>query len=531
MLTTTTDTRVLLIDDHLINAELVGGMLMDEPGVVLEYQQDPTRALDTAVAFAPTVIMVDLHMPMVDGLEVIGLLKQDPRVAQIPVIMLSSNTSPQVKASGFAAGAIDYLVKWPDRIELSARLQAHARAYRAMQERDRITEALRASQLALSERTRELASAQAALHEVEKMEAIGQLTSGVAHDFNNVLQLINGHLQLLRVAHRSDEKTVRRLEAASEGVRRGAQLASQMLAFAHRQPLEPVALNVRHHLRSMEGTIRQALRGRAFQLAADSDIRTVVDAAQFEKSILHLVQNAAEAMGPEGRLEIAVDAAHLPGGGETGDAPSYARVRVSDDGAGMTEEVQRRAFEPFFSTRTGKRSGGLGLSLVFGFVKQSGGQIELAGRPGGGTCVTMYFPLPPAGSTEPQAGPTASPNPVRTVLVVEDEEPVRQVSVEVLRKLGLTVLEAADGETALGMIRQRLPIDLLFTDLVMPGAIRGQDLAAAAAEYLPQTKLLFASGYPGDAESGNDIVGRTRLLRKPYRLDEMSRLVQQLLAD
>jgi signal transduction histidine kinase len=521
MLSKTADTRVLLIDDHLINAELVSSMLEDEPGVVLEYQQDPTRALETAVAFAPTVIMVDLHMPMVDGLEVIGLLKQDPRVAQVPVIMLSSNTSPQVKASGFEAGAIAYLGNWPDRVELAARLQAHARAYRAMQERDRATEALRASQLALFERTRELASAQAALHEVEKMEAIGQLTSGVAHDFNNVLQLINGHLQLLRVAHRTDEKTVRRLEAASEGVRRGAQLASQMLAFARRQPLAPVALKVGRHLRSMEGTIRQALGGRSFRLSVDGDISTCVDAAQFEKSILHLVQNAAEAAGPEGRLEITVDAAHLPGD-ETSDAPSYARVRVTDDGAGMTDEVLRRAFEPFYSTRTGKRSGGLGLSLVFGFVKQSGGQVELASSPENGTTVTMYFP---------QASSAASPEPVPTVLVVEDEAPVRQVSVEVLRKLGLTVLEAADGETALDMIRQRLPIDLLFTDLVMPGTIRGQDLAAAAAEYLPQTKVLFASGYPGNGESGNDIVGRTRLLRKPYRLDEMARVVQQLLAD
>lgn len=524
MLTKTIDTRVLLIDDHQINADLVDSMLADEPGVVLTYQQDPLLALDTAAAFGPTVIMVDLHMPMVDGLEVIRTLKGDPRVAEVPVIMLSSNTSPQVKASGFEAGAIDYLVKWPDKVELTARLQAHSRAFLAMRERDRATEALRASQAALFERSRELAKAQASLHEAEKMEAIGQLTSGVAHDFNNVLQLINGHLQLLRVAHRADEKTVKRLEAASEGVRRGAQLAAQMLAFARRQPLQPVTLDIGTHLRSMEGTIRQVLGSHALSLSAPVGLNASVDPTQFEKTMLHLVQNAAEAMGAEGRLEIAVDAAPLPGGDT-----DYLRMRVLDNGAGMGDDVQRRAFEPFFSTKAGNRSAGLGLSLAFGFVKQSGGQIELASIPGQGTTVTMYFPLLAAqATTQVPASPSEA---VRTVLVVEDEAAVRHTSVEVLRKLGLCVLEAVDGETALDMVRQGLPIDLVFTDLVMPGAVRGQDLAAAVTHYLPRAKLLFATGYAGDRPDGEDLVERTALLRKPYKLEDMSRLVQQLLAE
>lgn len=529
MLTKTIETRVLLIDDHLINAELVGSMLVDEAGIVLEYQQDPARALETALAFAPTVMMVDLHMPMIDGLEVIRTLKQDPRVAEVPIIMLSSNTSPRVKADGFEAGAIDYLVKWPDRVELTARLLAHSRAYRASQERDRALEALRASQAELFERTHELARAQASLHEAEKMEAIGQLTSGVAHDFNNVLQLINGHLQLLRVAHRTDERTVKRLEAASEGVRRGAQLAAQMLAFSRRQPLAPLALDVGQHLRSMEGSIRQSLGEAALTLSLDDGLRACLDPAQFEKTILHLVQNAAEAMDKDGWLEMTADAAHLPGGGQDGEAPDYLRIRFADNGAGMSDEVQRRAFEPFYSTKAGKRGAGLGLSLAFGFVKQSGGQIELASVAGNGTTVSMYFPLLQGADVEPT--PTATPATVRTVLVVEDEAPVRQVSVEVLRKLGLCVLEAADGETALGMIRQGLPIDLVFTDLVMPGQVRGQDLAAAVADYLPQAKLLFASGYPGESGVDDELLGRTHLLRKPYRLEEMSRLVQQLLAE
>ncbi|MCC2975038.1 response regulator [Massilia sp. IC2-476] len=520
MLTKTIDMRVLLIDDHLINAELVRGMLEDEPGLILEYQQDPARALETAAAFAPSVIMVDLHMPMIDGLDVIKILKQDPRVAEVPVIMLSSNTSPQVKASGFEAGAIDYLVKWPDKVELTARLQAHSRAYH-------MTQALRASQAALFEKTRELANAQASLHEAEKMEAIGQLTSGVAHDFNNVLQLINGHLQLLRVAHRADERTVKRLEAASEGVRRGAHLASQMLAFARRQSLAPVPLNVAKHLHSMEATIRHTLGHHALCLSLDESLHACLDPAQFEKTMLHLVQNAAEAMETDGWLEIAADAAQLPGA-DSVQAPGYLRVRVADNGAGMPEEVQRRAFEPFFSTKTGHRGAGLGLSLAFGFVRQSGGQIGLTSKPGTGTTVTIYFPLLPEAPVE--SAPASSAEPVRTVLVVEDEAPVRQVSVEVLRKQGLCVLEAADGDTALDMIRQGLPIDLVFTDLVMPGGVTGQDLAVATAKYLPSAKLLFASGYPG-ADIEHPVLDRTYLLRKPYRLEEMTRRIKQLLTD
>lgn len=157
------ETRVLLIDDQLINAELVDGMLAGEPSVVLAYEQHPVQVLDAASAFGPTVIMVDLHMPMVGGLEVIRTLKADPRVVGVPIIILSSYTSPQVKASGFEAGAIDFLVKWPDKVELTARLQAHSRAFCAIQERDRATAALRTSQAALFERTRELAKAQASL--------------------------------------------------------------------------------------------------------------------------------------------------------------------------------------------------------------------------------------------------------------------------------------------------------------------------------------------------------------------------------
>lgn len=504
--------RVLLIDDHPINFDLMEGMLEGETDIVIAYLDDPLRAVDTALAFHPTVILLDLHMPMIDGIDVIRALKANAMLADVPIIMLSSNASPQVKAEGFAAGAMDYLVKWPERVELAARIRAHTRAWRTIAERDQARQ--------------ELARAHASLQEAQKMEAIGELTGGVAHDFNNVLQLISGHLQLLRIAHRSDERTLRRLDLATEGVRRGAHLAEQLLTFARPQPLQPVTMRADALVRGMQPAVRVLLAGRTLAMSSDSELPLVaLDQQQFEKVILQLVHNAVDATASDGLVEIDVAASPGPGLDDADGAPgdAYVRIRVGDNGAGMDEEVQRRAFEPFFTTRSQARRAGIGLSLAFAFVKQSGGHIELAGRPGEGACVSMYFPAVRAAAGEAQA---------RTVLVVEDEEPVRAASVEVLRKLGLCVLEAADGDSALGLIRQRLPIDLLFTDIVMPGQTRGQDLALAAAEYLPQAQVLFTSGYPGEMERyrDNPLIQRIALLPKPYRLDEMTRIVQGLLA-
>lgn len=531
MLNPNIDHRILLIDDQPFNAELLKSMLADESEMRIEYLSEPVRACEVADSFAPTLIMVDLHMPLVDGLSVIRALKLAPPSAQVPIIMLSSNENPHVKAEGFAAGAMDYLVKWPDRIELAARVRAHSRAYHAARERDLARQALETSQAALLERTRELAEAQDSLHDAQKMEAIGELTSGIAHDFNNVLQLINGHLQLLRVAHRTDEKTVRRVDAASEGVRRGARLASQLLAFARRQALEPVVMDAGAHLRSMECALHRLLSGRRLEMYVDAGVPMVsLDPVQFEKTVLHLVENAIEAMGPDGTLVFEVSLGGSPGDEESA-AADYVCIVVRDDGTGMSDEVQRRAFEPFFTTRTGKRRSGLGLSLAFGFVKQSGGHIELSSAPGVGTTVSMYFPALAALEEDSVLAAEAPPRRVPTVLVVEDEASVRAASVEVLRKLGLYVLEAADGETALRLIRQGLPIDLLFTDIVMPGAVRGHELAEAMAEHLPEAKVLFASGYPGDVDREDGVFRRVQMLPKPYRLDEMSRVVQRLLQE
>ncbi|QNB00902.1 response regulator [Massilia sp. Se16.2.3] len=361
------------------------------------------------------------------------------------------------------------------------------------------------------------------------MEALGELTSGIAHDFNDVLHLISGHLQLLRIAHRTHEPTLRRLDAAADGVRRGATLASQMLAFARRQRLQPALLRVDALLFGMEERLREAPGGRGLRIAVDGACPAVaLDQAEFGKTMLHPVRNAAEAMGPEGQLAIELAPAAAPGSGGETDAAGWLRIRLADNGAGMTPEVQRRAFEPFFfRPRPAIAVPALASAWPSASSRKAAARSTWSSTPGQGSVVTLYFPAAPEQVADNGAGTGAAP--VRTVLVVEDEDAVRSASVEVLRKLGLCVLEAADGETALGLIRQKLPIDLLFTDIVMPGATRGQDLALAAAEHLPDAKVLFASGYPGEVGRDDAVFQRVPLLRKPYRLDEMTRLVQGLL--
>jgi DNA-binding response OmpR family regulator len=206
--------RVLLVDDEQMSADMLAGMFADSPGVTVRHVGDPAQALAAAQEFGPSVMLVDLRMPGADGLDVIRTLRSDPVTARIPLLMLSSEIDPHIKAAGFAAGAADYLVKWPDRVELTARVRAHASAYHV---------------------ARELALTQAALHDAQKMEAVGKLAGSVAHDVNNILHIINGHLQLMRIEH-ADERSLRRIDAATEGVRRGTQLTTQLLATARGKP-------------------------------------------------------------------------------------------------------------------------------------------------------------------------------------------------------------------------------------------------------------------------------------------------------
>jgi CheY-like chemotaxis protein len=369
------------------------------------------------------------------------------------------------------------------------------------------------------------------------MEAVGKLTGGVAHDFNNLLQIIGGNLQLLRRDLVSGERAQRRLDTAVSAVERGARLASQLLAFARRQPLDPRVLNPGRLVLGMDDLLRRAL-GEDIEIAlriSDGLWNTFVDPNQLENVILNLAINARDAMEREGTLTLEAGNVLL----DEHDAllhpdvvpGEYVRLAVSDTGSGMTPEVLERAFEPFFTTKPEGRGTGLGLSMVYGFIKQSGGHLELESEVGRGTTLTLYFPRALQAEvprTERVAGPVEGGT--ETLLVVEDDAAVRATVVELLKELGYRVLEASDGQSALAVIQSGPRIDLLFTDVVMPGPIRSPDLARQAKALLPDLEVLFTSGYAENAiVHGGRVDPGVTLLGKPYRREELARKLRHLL--
>lgn len=380
---------------------------------------------------------------------------------------------------------------------------------------------------------------EAALQQAQKMETIGKLTGGVAHDFNNLLQVIGGNLQL--IARRADglPEIKKRVENAMNGVERGAKLASSLLSFARRQPLEPKAVKIGRLLGSMEDMMRRALGEEIdVEMVISGGLWTTeVDPAQLENAILNLAINARDAMDGAGRLTIevanaALDAAYCAAHPEV--APGqYVLLAVSDTGSGMPQEVIDQAFEPFFSTKPEGKGTGLGLSMVYGLVKQSGGHVKIYSEVGEGTTVKIY--LPRSLQAEDHAGEQLA-QPANggheTVLVVEDDEQVRLTVVDMLADLGYRVLRAGDAASALTVIDSGIHIDLLFTDVVMPGPLRSPELAKKARERLPNVAVLFTSGYTENAiVHGGRLDPGVELLGKPYTRDALARKIRHVLAN
>lgn len=385
--------RLLLVDDDRMSADMLLGMFAGTPGATVHYVDAPDRVLDAARAFDPTVMLVDLRMPGVDGLDLIRRLRTDPATKSVPLLMLSAEVDPRVKADGFAVGAADYLVKWPDRVELTARVRAHSEAWHVTRERDRAAAALADSRSALLRRTEQLALAQAALHEAQKMEAVGHLASTVAHDVNNILHIINGHLQLMLI-EQPDERARRRIDAATDGIKRGTQLTAQLLATARRGPRAAETIDLAAFLRGTAATVLNPAGAEPpCELdLADAPCRATLDPVELQKVLTELIKNAREATVGGGTVAVALDTEQLDARTAQMPAGRYARIRVTDTGAGMEPEVQRRAFEPFFSTKTDVQGAGLGLALAAGFVRKHHGHIELESQAGNGTRVTLRFP-------------------------------------------------------------------------------------------------------------------------------------------
>jgi PAS domain S-box-containing protein len=378
-----------------------------------------------------------------------------------------------------------------------------------------------------------------ALQQAQKMETIGKLTGGVAHDFNNLLQVISGNLQLLSVDVTGNERAERRLQNALAGVNRGAKLASHLLAFGRRQALDPKVVNIGRFVVAMEDMLQRAL-GEAVEVetvVSGGLWNTFVDVAQVENALLNLSINARDAMNGAGKLTIEIantflDDVYAHAHDEVS-AGQYVMLAVTDTGSGMTPNVMAQAFEPFFSTKAEGKGSGLGLSMVYGFVKQSGGHVKIYSELGHGTTIKAYLPR----SSESED--ILTPADVRlvtggteTILVVEDDEQVCATVVEMLAELGYQVLKANDAEGALAVIQSGINIDLLFTDVVMPGPLRSPDLARKARERLPDIAVLFTSGYTQNAiVHGGRLDAGVELLSKPYTREDLARRVRSVLAN
>jgi PAS domain S-box-containing protein len=386
-------------------------------------------------------------------------------------------------------------------------------------------------------RTAELLEAQEELRQSQKMETLGNLTGGIAHDFNNLLQVISGNLQLLGSDVVDNPRAARRVENAMTGVSRGAKLASQLLAFGRRQPLAPKAINPARLLRNMDDLFRRCLGG-AIELEtiiAGGLWNTLIDPGNLENALLNLAINARDAMESHGRLTIEAGNAYLddsyvrafPGTV----AGQYVLIAVTDTGCGMPTSLLEKVFEPFFTTKPDGRGTGLGLSMVYGFVKQSGGHIKLYSEVGQGTTVKLY--LPRSKQAEELSGEiedVAASGGNETILVAEDDDAVRDSVVALLAQLGYTVLQAHDAAAALAVIESGAAIDLLFTDVIMPGNLRSPELAAKARQLLPDIAVLYTSGYTENAiVHGGRLDEGLELLSKPYSGDVLARKLRQVL--
>jgi PAS domain S-box-containing protein len=395
----------------------------------------------------------------------------------------------------------------------------------------------------VEERTRDLMAAEEALRQSQKMEAVGQLTGGLAHDFNNLLTGISGSLQLLqtRLSQGRVDELDRYITAAEGAVRRAASLTHRLLAFSRRQTLDPKPTNINRLISDLEELIRRTV-GPAIRIevvGAAGLWTALVDPNQLENALLNLCINARDAMPDGGRLTIETANKWLDerAARERELSPGqYLSLCVTDTGTGMTPEVIKRAFDPFFTTKPLGQGTGLGLSMIYGFARQSGGQVRTYSEIGKGTTMCLYLPRHHGRDEDTHAThegkATSSVPDGETVLVVDDEPTVRMLVAEVLQELGYTPIEVADGSAGLKVLRSDQRIDLLITDVGLPGSINGRQVADGAREVRPDLKVLFITGYAENAVVGNGhLEPGMQVLAKPFPMEALASRVRSLMAE
>ena len=386
---------------------------------------------------------------------------------------------------------------------------------------------------ALRESERRLAQSQ-------KMEAVGQLTGGIAHDFNNLLLVITGNLELLQ-PHLANNDSRVLLKEAQDAATLGSRLTDQLLTFARRRHMDAHVIQLNDLVVGITDLLRRTL-GEHIALStslAREVWATRADSGQFQSAIVNMAVNARDAMPQGGKLVVETrnmvfDDQHVDFHAELRPG-EYVQLSISDTGTGMPAEVRDRVFEPFFTTKEKGRGTGLGLAMVYGFVKQSGGHVTIYSEVGHGTTINLYFPRADGGSGAEPISVKRAANDAgarETVLVVEDDPRVRQLTARRLKLIGYQVLEASDGPSALEILHRGDHVDLVFTDLVMPGGLSGRDVAIRARELRPGIKVLLTSGYAEELVRGEDLEREhLKILRKPYQQAELAAALRDVLGE
>ncbi len=535
---------ILVVDDDAAGLYLKSHIL-HKAGYPVYQAPDGQSAVECCRATSPDLVLLDVRLPDINGVELCRHIKAE--FAGVAVLQTSAAvTSGHDRAMALDGGADAFLVEPIEPEELVATARALLRMRQAEQDLRRLNDTL---EHLVEERTREAIDAnrkleiesverrkaEEALWHAQKLEAIGQLTGGIAHDFNNLLAVIVGSLELLRGALEStkelpQEKVLRMLRAAETATERGSKLTQQLLAFARRSTLRVETAQLKPLFIVSEPLFRRAIgESIGFTLSFPEDLWPCrLDPTQFEAAMLNLLVNARDAMPDGGTVEIAASNVSV--------APSdtalsaellagcYVCVQVKDTGVGMTPEVVAHVFEPFFTTKDVGKGTGLGLSQIYGFVKQSGGHVTIETASGRGTTVRLYLPR-----ADSEASPLQmSSEPVHsvrtgseTVLVVEDNEEVRELAVSIIRELGYHVLTAANGPAALDMLHKDDRIDLVFSDVVMPGGMSGYELIRKARAIRSGLKAMVTSGYTNTHHKGAEM-SDVPLLQKPYRRAELA---------
>jgi signal transduction histidine kinase len=534
---------ILLVDDQPAKL-LAYEAILEQLGENLIKAGSATEALEQLLKRNVAIILIDVCMPDLDGFQLAAMIREHPRFQKTAIIFVSAIQITDLDLlRGYQLGALDYVPVPVVPELLRAKVKVFAELHRKTRQLEQLNAELenrvaeRTAELAqanaelekrVEQRTREREQALAQVHEMQKLESLGKLTGGVAHDFNNLLMTVLGNLELAKKYVSENSRALGLIDAAIQGAERGATLTKRMLAFARRQELRPEAVDIVNLVDSMIEMLRRSV-GPTILVSADFEMELPpirVDPNQLELALLNLAVNARDAMPRGGQIVITARPEQVAAGHITGLQPGpYVRIGVGDTGLGMDEATSRRATEPFFTTKGPGRGTGLGLSMVDGFVAQSGGAMRIESRTGVGTNVDLWLPVAAetaSEQSEKQSLFRARKARYLRVLLVDDDAMVAAGTAAMIEDLGHSVIGAGSASGALQVLTGDRNVDVVITDYAMPG-MSGGELAAEINRKWPDLPVVIVTGYSETHEG----ISLPRL-NKPFRQAELARLLATL---